>query len=178
MPEIAPLSKRPAKMGIITQRRLPPQRVVARQPVPRAPPKAEKAPKSWDEIQRLNQARWHCNLGVKLAAANAAAYGQPFEGADALDMHLVEIQKQRHARLDNIRRGQNMPIVKRLLGPPPAPPRPVDPLDVFMEFVSNQAAAGGPQVGTKAHFARPDRALLAEPGMPTKMGLYYARKGY
>ena len=179
--DLVPASKRPfGKMGIVTQRRQPPNVGRPRYVPPRFMPKPEPVLRNWSEIQQLKQARWQLQMGAKIKQAENFALGRKDEaGGDALDQHLVAIQQEHLGRLYNIERNQRMPIVQRLVNPPPPPPVFKDPLELFMDHVNHQhqlAMAQQPQPrATKPAFARPAPAFRNEPGMPTKMGLFYAR---
>ena len=177
--EFVPLSKRPQKMGIITERRQPPRVVNPRQPLPRAFPKPERHnPNTWAQMQRLAHARWDMKIGQRVRAAEAHVDVEG-KALDALDQHLVDIQRERRARLNNIQRQQQVPVVQRLLGPPVVVEEPKDALAQYMAWVAAQALPAPAPVahnaGTRVNWrARPSGVV--EPGMPTKMGLHYARR--
>lgn len=175
MEALAAAERKPGRgAGIVTLRRQPPRMHVARQPRARPPPRMAPPPPSWQDVQNRNHAFYQLGMKAKIDAAQAVAVGEP--GGDALDA-LVEIQRDRQKRLQNIHRQQNKPIVQRLVHPAPPPPPPMDPLQLFMEHVKQQQAAMGavPSAATKVYHARPKPALQNQPNMPTKMGLFYAR---
>ena len=70
--------------------------------------------------------------GKVMRACEAHAHRGAGGGGDALDAHLVEMQRERMRRLASLHSAP--PVVQRLLAPPPPPPPPLDPLDEFMAF--------------------------------------------
>ena len=167
--------------------------VSARQPVNFHLPKpAWKQPNSWDQMQRLQHARWDMRIGQRVRAAQAyvaqnldeavaqASVGQ-YNAGDALDSPLVDIQRQRQARLNNIRNQQQAPVMQRLLNPPVVVEPPKDALAQYMEWMYAQdlpqPAPMALAAGTKALGRRAQPRAVSDPAMPTKMGLHYARPG-
>ena len=173
--ELWAASKRPTHAGIVTQRRQPPRVGQPRRPVDRLVHKPKPEPMSWEMIQRLHHCKWELNTGAKVRAAEAIALGRDdATKGDALD-HLVEIQRNRQLRLEQFKHPPA--IVGRLLGPPPVEAPPLDALDLFAEHVRAQAELFAVQ--TKAAPSpkpNPFNGHFVQPGMPTKMGLYYARR--
>ena len=173
--ELWAASKRPTQAGIITQRRQPPRVGQPRRPVDRFVHKVKAEPMSWDMIQRLNHCKWELNTGAKVKAAEAVAMDtEAATKGDALD-HLVQIQRNRQLRLEKFKHPPA--IVGRLLAPPHVEAPPMDALDLFAEHVRAQAeffaVQTKPGPSTKAN---PFKGQFVQPGMPTKMGLYYARR--
>ena len=92
----------------------------------------------------------------------------------------VEVERQR--RLRSMKSAP--PVVQRLLHPPLPPPKPLDPLDEFMQFVNQGGAQPANARGGTRAFVPPKqpgvnvphtrKGAFAGPMNPTRTGLYHA----
>ena len=129
-------------------------------------------------MQRMAHHRWDKKTGDRVRQAQDVVNGMVVPGVDALDDHIVKIQRARHARL--IGCDSPPPVVQRLLNPPVPEAPPLDALGEFLAAMRQRAedealAASPPKPAvapkaTKMVF----RGNANGPGLPTKMGLYYA----
>ena len=179
-----PQEERKPRPGIITQRRLPHPTVVPRKPVPKhyvVPDPSPAGPDHWKKMVQRAHRRWDVGTGANIRRATEAAHrAEPVAFDDELDK-LVMIQVERQRRLQSLRSAP--PVVKRLLGPKPVPPPVLDPLDEFLVFVNKGLGGDSPRGSnaaseTKAYMPHRPKGGFDGPGMPTKMGLYYARSDY
>lgn len=153
-------------VGILTERRQPPNVCNARRPRPRgvfAPDRFDAVGKeafAWNDVVAVAHQRWDVKTGAAVRAAERvarrnreqAARQQHNNAGDALDA-LVQAQQERHKRLAACERAP--PVVARLHSNEPPPhrvpaARPLNPLDAFVQWGQQQRAAPQPVAGKAA----------------------------
>jgi hypothetical protein len=175
-----------AKPGIITQRRQPHHWPgdTARKPLVRDFQVKQTPIESdhWERAVMRQHRRWDAKTGTKVREAEEAAIrAEPVGFDDELDQ-LVRIQVERQRRLRSMKSAP--PVVQRLLHPPLPPPKPLDPLDEFMQFVNQGGAQPANARGGTRAFVPPKqpgvnvphtrKGAFAGPMNPTRTGLYHA----